>query len=370
MTDRRIEMRARFTAIVTSASLLVLVLAGAPAGACTAFLLRHPAGPVMAANFDWDVAAGMAVVNPRGLAKTALVDEGLTPVRWTSRYGSVTVNQYGREFPIGGMNEAGLAMEVLGLADAVYSEPGDRRSIGALQWVQYCLDSFRTVGDVVASASELAISSPAPLHFLACDPSANCAIIEFLDGKLVARSERTLPLPVLTNNTYSESLEYLNRTLGYGGEPIEPAGTGSLARFARAAGGTHLARSKGGDDPVGDALAILDDVAQPKRTQWSMVYELQSGRLHVRTASNPNLRSIELAGLDLDCTAEPLVLDLASDGQGDVTSALVPYSTAANRELIMAGFGADEVTVPPKETLERMVSYPEDQICTFAAESE
>jgi len=363
-------MRPLSAPIIVAATVVALVSSAVPGTACTAFLLKHPKGPVMAANFDWDVAAGMAVVNPRGLAKTALVDEGLNPVRWTSRYGSLTVNQYGREFPIGGMNEEGLAMEVLWLAETSYPAPGEHRSIGALQWVQYCLDSFRTVGDVVASASEVAITSSAPLHFLACDRTANCAVIEFLDGRLVARSERTLPLPVLTNDTYNDSLEYLNRTLGYGGEPVEPTGTGSLARFARAASGTHLARTRGGDDPVGDAVAILHDVAQPERTQWSLVYELQTGRVDFRTASNPKLRSIDLAELDLDCTADPLVLDLASDGHGDVTSALVPYSTEANRTMIMAGFSADEVTAPSKEILERMVSYPDDQLCTFAAESE
>ncbi|MGD8441246.1 MAG: linear amide C-N hydrolase [Holophagae bacterium] len=362
-------MRPLSARIIVAVTVVATLASAAPSGACTAFLLKHPAGPVMAMNFDWDVPSGMAVVNPRGLAKIALIDEGLTPVRWTSRYGSVTFNQYGREFPIGGMNETGLAMEVLWLADTEYPAPGDRRSIGALQWVQYCLDSFRSVSDVVASASELAISSTAPLHFLACDPSANCAVIEFLDGRLVSRSERTLPLPVLTNDTYAASLEYLNRTLGYGGEPVEPTGPGSLPRFARAAGGTHLARTKGGDDPVGAALAILDDVAQPGRTQWSAVYELQKGRVDFRSAANPNLRAIRLADLDLDCTAEPLVLDLASDGQGDVTSALVPYSTAANRRLIMAGFSADKVAAPSKETIERMVSYPDDLTCTFAADS-
>jgi choloylglycine hydrolase len=340
-----------------------------PADACTSFLLKHPSGPVMAKNYDWDVAAGHLVVNPRGLAKTSLVADGAKPVRWTSRYGSVTFNQYGREFPIGGMNEAGLAMEVLWLDGTVYPEAGDRRSIGVLQWIQYCLDSFRSVADVVASASELAIGGPAPLHFLACDRTANCAVIEFLDGQLVSRSERTLPLPVLTNNTFSESLEYLNRTLGYGGDPIKPEGPGSLPRFARAARGAYAARSAAGDDAVGDVFSILDDVAQPESTQWSIAYELKDGRVHFRTSGNRQIRTVELSGLDLDCTADPVVADLMADGAGAITDALVPYTERANRLLIEAGFTADSLTPPSADALATLAGYPETLLCTFDAAS-
>ncbi len=347
---------------------LAVAFPNVSADACTSFLLKHPDKPVMAKNFDWDIAAGMVVINPRGLAKTALVGDDATPARWTSRYGSATFNQYGREFPIGGMNEAGLAMEVLWLAGSEYPEAGERPAIDALQWVQYCLDSFRRVGDVVASASELAVSSTAPLHFLACDPTGSCAVIEFLEGRLVARSERSLPLPALTNDTYEASLEYLNRTLGYGGEPVEPTGAGSLARFARAADGTHDARRRPDNDPVTAAFSILDDVAQPDRTQWRVVYDLQATRVHFSSSGRSEIRFIELEELELDCTAEPLMLDLAAPGAGDVTGSLVPYTTEVNRTMIEAGFSADEIAAPAPEIMERLVAYPDTLLCTFAAE--
>jgi choloylglycine hydrolase len=360
-------MPRQITKLVIACSVVSLVLPGVPTRACTSFLVKHPDGPLMAKNYDWDVADGLLVINPRGLAKTALVDDGLKPVRWTSRYGSVTFNQYGREFPIGGMNEEGLAMEVLWLAETEYPAPGDRRSIGTLQWVQYCLDSFRTVSDVVASASELAIGGPATLHFLACDPGGGCAVIEFLDGRLVSRAERTLPLPVLTNDTFDASLEYLNRTLGYGGEPVKPEGTGSLARFARAANGAFATRSAAGDDPVADVFAVLADVAQPDSTRWSIVYELHEGRVHFKTSGNRETRTLGLADLDLDCTADPLILDLMAEGSGDVASELTPYSAEANLATIRAGLGADRVAVPTEETISMVAGYPDGLLCTFSA---
>lgn len=359
-------MLSSFTRHVGILCALSLALSGPWADACTSFLLRHSSGPLMAKNFDWDVADGQLVINPRGLAKTALVSDGVKPVRWTSRYGSLTFNQYGREFPLGGMNENGLVMEVLWLAETSYPEPGGRDSIGPLQWVQYCLDSFRTVGDVVASASELAIGGSATLHFLACEPTGNCAVIEFLEGRLTARSDRTLPLPVLTNNTYNESLDYLNRTLGYGGDPVTPEGSGSLARYARAANGAHRVRAAGGEHLVDETFAVLADVAQPGSTQWSIVYELDKDRVSFRTSGNPAIRTVDLSQLDLDCTAEALVLDLSAEGAGDQTSKLTPYDADANLRTIRAGFSAEGVAAPSDEIITLMAAYPAELLCTFA----
>ena len=65
----------RLTALVTVVLVLALAVVGSPADGCTSFLVKHPDGPVMAKNYDWDVGAGMLVVNPRGLAKSSLVDE-------------------------------------------------------------------------------------------------------------------------------------------------------------------------------------------------------------------------------------------------------------------------------------------------------
>jgi penicillin V acylase-like amidase (Ntn superfamily) len=192
-------------------------------------------------------------------------------------------------------------------------------------------------------------------------------VIEFLGGQLVARSERTLPLPVLTNDTYAASLEYLNRTLGYGGEPVEPTGFGSLARFARAADGTHRARRSSDTEGVESAFAILADVADPERTQWRLVYELQSARVHFASSGNPAVRSVDLGELDLDCTAEAVVLDLAAEGSGDVTGSLVPYTTDANRALVEAGFTAAKATKPTADTMERLVTYADRLRCTFEA---
>ncbi len=82
------------------------------------------------------------------------------------------------------------------------------------------------------------------------------------------------------------------------------------------------------------------------------------------------MRTIDLSKLDLDCTADPLALDLMADGAGDVTAKLVPYSIELNRETIDAGFGAKKVATPPEEILAGLAAYPDGLLCTFANQPE
>ena len=95
------------------------------------------------------------------------------PFTWISRYGSISFNQNGREFPYGGMNQAGLVIEQMmhENEDAKYPALDDRFGLAELQWIQYQLDVSASVADVIASDRTVRISftSVAPLHFLAAD---------------------------------------------------------------------------------------------------------------------------------------------------------------------------------------------------------
>jgi len=80
-----------------------LLLPWHPSRACTTFCYQDGGALVFGKNYDWNVEDGLVVVNKRGVVKTAMIERG--PATWTSKYGSVTFNQYGREFPSGGINE-------------------------------------------------------------------------------------------------------------------------------------------------------------------------------------------------------------------------------------------------------------------------
>ena len=98
--------------MLTMLALLFLAPAAHP---CTTFVLDDFGRPVFGRNYDWSVEDALVIVNKRDVMKSAfLLDPlGNTPVAWVSKYGSVTFNQISREFPCGGMNEAGLVVEVM-----------------------------------------------------------------------------------------------------------------------------------------------------------------------------------------------------------------------------------------------------------------
>src|SRR5204863_8959065 len=78
--------------------------------ACSTFCLRQDGAVVYGRNYDFDIGSGVVLVNHRGVQKTSLEKSGSPIVPWISVYGSVTFNQFGKEYPMDGMNEAGLVV--------------------------------------------------------------------------------------------------------------------------------------------------------------------------------------------------------------------------------------------------------------------
>jgi choloylglycine hydrolase len=330
-----------------------------PADACTTFCLRDDGRILFGKNYDWHVGDGLLVVNQRGLARTAGV-EGDKPASWVSRYGSVTFNQYGRDFPSGGMNEAGLVIELMWLEGVRYPAPDARPAVDVLQWIQYNLDRHATVAEVLAADQKIRIKGEVPLHYLVADRKGQVATVEFLDGRLVAHTGKDLPVAALTNSTYQQS-ETFRQTAKERG--AVPQGPGSLERFARAADRVAKFEGKKGD-AVAYAFETLDQVAQGSFTKWSIVYEIDRARIHFRTQSHRPVRTLSLAGLDFDCGQTVRVLPLDKKVAGDVARFLVPYTREINGDLVHASFSKTPflASVPDAE-IQRVVTYPEAAVC-------
>src|SRR5688572_33254112 len=105
-------------------TLFVVMFSARALQACTAFLLSSGSHVVLGKSYDWDwEAEGMLVVNGRGVDKVALTqDTRDNRARWVSKYGSITFNQFGRELPNGGMNDAGLVVADLWRDGTIYPE--------------------------------------------------------------------------------------------------------------------------------------------------------------------------------------------------------------------------------------------------------
>ncbi len=111
---------------------LILIAEYSSLHACTSFLLKDEDKVMVGKNYDWEVEPGILVTNMRNMAKTAFVEPDEKPAKWVSKYGSITFNQYGREFPTGGINEAGLVVETLLLLQAQYPKADDRPALESL----------------------------------------------------------------------------------------------------------------------------------------------------------------------------------------------------------------------------------------------
>ncbi|MEE8639377.1 MAG: linear amide C-N hydrolase [bacterium] len=347
---------------VAAPALGILLLAAA-ALPCTSFYIYTGDEAVVGKSFDWSVCDGMVVVNKRGIAKEALVGDD-NPARWSSTYGSVTFNQYGRELPLGGINEAGLVVEVLWLKEAEYPTPDERPAVGCLQWVQYMLDTCATVAEVLAAREEVRVADDGTgrVHYFVADAAGGCAAVEFVEGEaVISAGDVDMPVRALANSTYDDSLSFLGMYAQKEGTPEDIAGDGSLERYSRAAIAAADFDSAFLDSAGAESYAagVLDDVASSADSQWRIVYDVDDRLVYYRTRENMETRWLEADAFDYSPATPVKVFDMNAGG-GDVTGKFVDYSYEANRALIDASFaGTEFLKGVSEEAREALARYPE-----------
>ena len=303
---------------------------------CTTMSLQSEHATFFAKAFDWDEDHGYLVVNKRGVEKEALLFTGVDrALAWTSNYGSLTFNQHGRDFPLGGMNEAGLAMEIMvGPYDQI-STASTTKAVNEVQIIQYVLDSFATVDEVVQALPAIRTQAFAiNVHYLACDLGGACVAIEFLDGGIKLHSGADLPVPVFTNSGYEESRDYVSGFTGFGGtHPIPTAGTASLVRFVRAAGFSAAFQRADAEAPLASAFHALDEVALTG--VWRIVYDQRRKEVHFNDATGLRHWDVAMTGLDFACASPVKMLDLHTELTGAIAAdQMETYSRALNARMI------------------------------------
>jgi penicillin V acylase-like amidase (Ntn superfamily) len=335
--------------------------------ACTSFCLRHGKHIVLCKNLDWDLDNGIIVINKRGVHKKAFITNGDKSIEWVSKFGSVTFNHLGKEFPLGGINEKGLAIEEMNYYWTQYPEPDNRPCLNELQWIQYQLDNFSSVDEVVKSDSTLRISPFLfKIHFLVSDKLGNVATIEFLKGKMVCHVKDKIIVPVLTNHKYDESVAALQNYRGFGGNKNIPQNYESLNNFIRTA---SLIRNYSADIPIIDySFNILSSVSNKIDTQWSVVYDLSQLKIFYKTKRYPKLKSIDLKKIDFSNKGRSLVIDINNKNEDEINSYFIIYKTEINEKLISSVFsGLKELgeidQIPDKSFIKNISKYPET--CKF-----
>jgi choloylglycine hydrolase len=305
-------------------SLVIFITAG---HACTTFFIHHNGKMVFGRNYDWMADAGMVCTNQRGLAKTSVKNNDGKTVNWTSQYGSISFNQYGKEFPTGGMNEKGLVVELMWLDGTQYPKPDDRPAIGVLQWIQYQLDNCASIEEVIATDKKIRIiSNGTPLHYLVADARGYAATIEFLEGEMVVHKGADLVLPVLTNDTYDRSVKSNQRGV--------TKGNNSLERFSAACKMIREYKTSAWQKNLVDqSFDILSKVSQGDYTKWSIVYDITGKKVYFKTAEFRQLRSVDFSSFDFSCNTVSKIIDMNRSEKDDISSFFIDYSEKINQSI-------------------------------------
>jgi choloylglycine hydrolase len=231
----------------------------------------------------------------------------------------------------GGMNEAGLIISTLNLPRKTKMPISDQRpQLNGPFWVQYQLDNCATVAEVIASDSRVRIAPNEQSHYLVCDKKGNCVVIEFLGGKMVYHTGGDLPVNVLTNSVYKESLEAW-RTKKNQSED-------SLRRFALAA--DELGKKHTFTDSrkmVDYAFQVLSLVSRSD-TVWSIVFDNQEFQVYFISQGNQQRRWIDFKKLDFSSKTPVQMFDVFSPLAGNINNSLLPYSHQACFEQMKKAF--------------------------------
>jgi hypothetical protein len=317
---------------------------GDGAHSCSTFMLERGDDLLVGHNLDEYIdVPGLVVVNKRGVRKFSTSWAELTsdtraqstlqqPLRWTSQYGSLTYTTRGRECIDGGMNEAGLYVGEMTLMGTQYPEVPHAPRMYQVLWMQYLLDCYATVPQVVAHLGDVQLDGTCQWHFFVADRDGNAAVIEFLDLRPVIHAGSALPIPLLCNAAYQSELDSLAHYAGFGGSiPTDSVG----AQDMRFVWGAQMLAASGG--PTQSSLARAWEILtrlEGESNRWGIIYDVRSLRMHFRTNLAPTPRFVDFGAFDFSPRTPPLILDINEDLAGDVSSRFVPYTQARNREFI------------------------------------
>lgn len=317
--------------------LLLLTLSFGQLMACSAFKYARDGQVFVAKNFDWFFGDGVLLQNKRDQAKcTYLAYDGQASC-WTSLYGSVTFNQNGKEFPYGGMNEAGLVVEMLWLKETQYAAAqAGATLISELEWIQYQLDNFQTVEEVIEGLDKLAIDPvTATIHYFVVDATGESAVIEFIKGEvLVTQSDQAVQ--TITNGTHAFNDDFYQRNKAKLGAVYIPQKTLSPLRYCSLLNNLEKQNAEEIFDSEA-AFRALGHVAEDKegyKTYWSIVYDVTERQIHFKTYDRSLVKQLSLD--ELNFVAEPVLFYnlSAPDKESDISPSLLPYDAEANMALI------------------------------------
>ena len=324
-------------AISVSAHFLPLNL-----GACSTFKLQKGAELLYGHNLNQPgmTVPGMIFINKRGVFKTGrsfsemFTKERLNPsgLSWISRYGSITFSAFGREFPDGGINEAGIYIWEMS-DDTAYPKNDKLPKLEQMNWMQYILDNCATLDDALAAACEIEIDGWGWHYFLG-DARGDCAAVEFIQGEVVVHRGETMPVPGLFNEPYAREIELSRYFKGFGGLYEPDLDDNKVPRLVKTA--VMIRDYDPAQDAVEYGLRMLRQLTVNEEPKWSVLIDVVRKNVYFKTMANPEIKSFSFRDIDFSNQGPVLALNMDQKQGGDVGRSLRPATDDAIEALLVS----------------------------------
>ncbi len=311
-----------------------LILGNQYSNACSSIVLKNQHSIFLAKNFDWTYGNGYLLKNIRGVQKRAFITGTGNAANWTSKYGSVTFTQNGKEMPYGGMNEKGLAIEMLWLEYTEYYINEITPYLNELEWIQYQLDNYASIDEVIQNINTLSIRPfKGKIHFIVADANGKSIVVEHIGGKIKYEMKEANHCQAITNFDIAASSDWYSKNKTATGSVANPLYRYSLLQkdIADNSFANNLSAKT--------ALDILDNVAIKKgnfKTYWTIVYDITKKEIHFKSADAKNVKRLAFATLDFNTTKE--AIDINTPMKEDISNSLIPYTVAMNTNLVSTSF--------------------------------
>lgn len=339
--------------ILASLLLGISVLSIPLAEACSRFTYTGPENTVVTGrSMDWaDNLHSDLWAFPAGISRSGNGADK-NSVHWVSKYGSVITSAY-NVAASDGINTAGLDANLLYLSGSDYGTPkAGKKNLSMFNWVQYVLDNYATVNEVVKDfgSGKFNLLVPAEvnghkmdLHLSITDASGDNAIFEYINGKLVIHHAKEYT--VMTNEpAYDQQLALTGYWKNTDGKFL-PGTENPVDRFVRAS--YYLSKAPQTADPKQTAaivFSIIRNVSVPFEapanskspnlypTLWRTVADLKNKVYYFEETDEPNVLWVEMDKLNLKAGAPIKKLPLANGEiyAGEVSQSFVaatPFAT-------------------------------------------
>jgi len=244
-----------------------------PAWACSLFAALGDADQQLyGRNFDWWFSPAVLLFTdpPDGYASVSMVDiaylgfgdnevETLAELSLIERKALLNAPY----LPFDGMNEHGLAVGMAAVPPGGMRPDPNKESIGSLRVIREMLDHARNVDEAVdvMGSYNIDMGGGPPIHYLIADRSGHAILVEFYRGEMHVIPNET-PWHLATN--------FLRAAAG-------DTAQGRCRRYDTL--DERLTEAEG-QITTQEAMDLLADVSQ-SNTQWSVVYEMNSGGIKV-----------------------------------------------------------------------------------------